>query len=231
MIHVNLLSQVHLFSVLNTETLEWLSGQCRLKEYAKNQDVVCKGDHTTELLFLLQGRLLVLDTATDGQQIALHIIQPGDCVGELSAIDGEPRAATLRAMDPAVVGLLPREAFSALLDRSPAVSKILLQRFAAVVRANNRQRVILSINNVQRRVAALLLSHSKKNEEGGKGGTTLIIRRLPTQQELAAMANTSRESVSRVLSALIEQGLVIREGRDLLIPNPAALQKMIQQEI
>jgi len=233
MIHVNLLSQVRLFSAANPETLEWLSGHCHLKEYAKHQDVLRKGDTTTDLLFLLQGRLMVLDVAQNGQEVALHIVQPGDCFGELSALDGKPRAASLKTMENSLIGNLSREGFLALLDRAPSVSKMLLERFAAVIRANNQQRVILSINNVQRRVAALLLNHSKQNEGAQPNpGTTnmLVIQRLPTQQELAAMANTSRESVSRVINALIEQGLIVKEGRELRIPDPAALQKMIQQD-
>lgn len=198
-----------------------------MKEFTKNQDIIRKGDPSTDLLFLLQGRVMVMDVAQNGQEVALHIVQPGDCFGELSALDGLPRAASLRAMENCLIGILPRAGFLELLDRSPAVAKMLLERFAMVIRANNQQRVILSINNVQRRVAALLLTHSQSGEQAGQ---SLIIRRLPTQQELAAMANTSRESVSRVLSTLIEQGLILREGRELRIPDPTALERMIQQD-
>lgn len=227
MIHVNLLAQVQLFSHCTPDTLEWLSELCFMREYANHQDVVRKGDATTDLLFLMKGRLLVLDVAQNGQEVALHILQPGDCFGELSALDGEPRAASIRAMEHSLVGSLAREHFHILLKRSPPVAQMLLERFAMVIRANNRQRVILSINNVQRRVAALLLSHTSQPPQPGQ---MQVIKRLPTQHELAAMANTSRESVSRVLNALMEQGLVVRQGRELRIPDPAALEKMIQQE-
>ena len=81
------------------------------------------------------------------------------------------------------------------------------------------------IGNVQRRVAALLLSYSTPEAGGRKA---LVIRQLPTQHELAAMANTSRESVSRVLRSLMEQGLIVREGRALVIPDPSAMDRLIQ---
>lgn len=227
MIHVNLLSDIQLFSALSPETLEWLSGRCYMKEYAKHQDVILKGDTTTDLQFLMYGRLMVLDVAQNGQEVALHIVKPGECFGELSALDGKPRAASLKTMENSLVGSLPREGFMELLDRAPQVGKMLLERFAAVIRANNQQRVILSINNVQRRVAALLMSHSNQADSSGK---TLVIQRLPTQQELAAMANTTRESVSRVINALIEQGLVVKQGRELRIVQPETMKKLIQKE-
>ncbi|TCW32968.1 Crp/Fnr family transcriptional regulator [Gulbenkiania mobilis] len=225
MIQAHLLHQISLFAPLSPETLEWLGQHTALHEYGKQEQVIGKNEPSTELLFLIKGRLLVMDVAQDGQEVGLHIIQPGDYFGELSAIDGLPRAASVRAMEPSVVGKLSRECFQQLMSMAPSVTRAMLDRFALVIRANNKRRVILSINNVQRRVAALLLSYSTPEAGGRKA---LVIRQLPTQHELAAMANTSRESVSRVLRSLMEQGLIVREGRALVIPDPSAMDRLIQ---
>lgn len=230
MIHVNLLASVSLFSTLNPDLLEWLSQQAQMTEYAKNDPVIRKDDQSTDLLFLLKGSLMAMDVTNNGQEVGLHIIAPGHCFGELSAIDGLPRAATVRAMETSLVGSISKESLAGIIERSPRIAQSLLVQFAGIIRVNNKRRVILSINNVQRRVAALLLSHSDQENKAQGSKKILVIRKLPTQQELAAMANTSRESVSRVLGGLIEQGLIIREGKELHIPNPDALNQLIQRE-
>lgn len=224
MIHAHLLSTVGLFAKMDSDNLAWLSDKCHLREFAKGSVVVHKNEASCDLMFLLQGQLVVTDLTQDGTEIGLHIIKPGASFGEISAIDGLPRAASVKAMENSTVGYLPRHDFQQLLMRAPQVASQLLQQFASVIRANNRQRVILSINNVQRRVAALLLSYSKP--DGSKNN--LIITRLPTQQELAAMANTTRESVSRVINALVEQGLIEKKGRDLRIVQPEEMNRLIQ---
>lgn len=223
-----LLSKNRMFSVASTDILSWLAGICQEREYAKNQDVAHKGEAATDLLFLLQGRLMVMDTAHDGQMVGLQLLLPGDCFGELSALDGQPRAVSLRAVEDSWVGSLPRPAFLELLDRSPAVSRYLLNCFAGAIRASNRHRIILSLGNVQRRVAALLLSYSSSPDDGNNG--VQVIPRLPAQHELAAMANTSRESVSRVIRALQEKGLVEKQGRELRITKPDELERLVQQD-
>lgn len=224
MIHAHLLSTISLFSTLDGDELAWLSEKCQMREFAKGNIVVNKDETSSDLMFLLQGQLVVTNLTQDGTEIGLHIIKPGSSFGEISAIDGLPRTASVKAMDHAIVGYLPRADFQELLLRAPQVATQLLQQFASVIRANNRQRVILSINNVQRRVAALLLSYSKPDGNQKQ----LIVNKLPTQHELAAMANTTRESVSRVINALAEQGLIVKKGRDLRIVQPDEMNRLIQ---
>lgn len=226
MINSSLLRSVTLFAELAPETMEWLTEQCTMREYDKNATVVAKGDKTSELLFLLQGQLMVYDIAGNGQEIGLHILQPGECFGELSAIDGFPRAATLRTTTPSLIGCLPRAAFFQLMDKEASVSRYMLQRFAQVIRANNQSRVILSINNVGRRVVALLMNYANRNDNA-----QWVIDQLPSQQALATLANTTRESVSRSLNALIERGLLAKEGKVLVITDPQALQKFVAEGV
>ncbi|WP_083460555.1 Crp/Fnr family transcriptional regulator [Gulbenkiania mobilis] len=225
MIPSRLLALVPLFSTLPAAELEWLSQRSSCVHHEKNALVVEKNAASSELLFLLTGRLLVVDRTPEGQEVGLHVIQAGEYFGELSAVDGLPRAASVRALEASQVGCLAREDFQALMIRAPDIMRTVLERFALAIRANNKRRVILSLSNVQRRVAAVLLTYSAPD---GLGQKTLVIRQLPPQHELAALANTSRESVSRVLRSLMEQGLIVREGRALLIPDPSAMDRLIQ---
>lgn len=225
MINSSLLRSVSLFASLAPDIMEWLAEQCYMREFDKNTTVIAKGESTTDLMFLLQGQLMVYDIAGNGQEVGLHILQPGAFFGELSAIDGLPRAAALRTTQPSLVGCLSREAFYQLMEKDMAISRFMLQRFATVIRANNQNRVILSINNVGRRVTALLLNYATRQESGA-----LVIDQLPSQQALATLANTTRESVSRALNVLVERGLIAKNGRVLVINDPSALQKLVADD-
>lgn len=226
MISTSLLRAISLFAPLTPETLDWLSQQCYMRKFDKQATVVSKGDTTSDLMFLLQGQLMVYDVAGNGQEVGLHILQAGECFGELSVIDGLPRAAALRTTQPSVVGYMSRGTFYTLMEKEPLVSRFIMQRFAQVIRANNQNRVILSINNVGRRVVALLLNYATRN-----ANAPWVINQLPSQQALATMANTTRESVSRALNALVERGLITKDGKVLLITDPPALEKFVAEGV
>ncbi|GHD78516.1 Crp/Fnr family transcriptional regulator [Vogesella fluminis] len=223
MINTQILNRVKLFSDLPPEQLNWLSVLCNMREFQKGAIVVNKDENSNDLMFLLQGQLVVTDVTQDGIEIGLYIIKPGYSFGEISAIDSLPRAATVKAMEKSIVGFLPGIEFQNLLLIAPKIASQLLKQFASTIRENNRQRIILSINNVHRRVAALLLSYSRPDSE--QGG--LVITNLPTQQELAAMANTTRESISRVLRSLIDNGILEKSGRVIRIIEAEKINKII----
>lgn len=222
MISVSLLKTVELFSGLPQEMLERLAEQAQLHEYTKHDIVLRKGDESHDLMFLLKGQLIVSDQLPSGQEVGLYVIEPGSVFGELSVIDGLPRAASITALDSSVVGKLPRHVFLSLLEAHPALALTLLKRFARVIRANNEQRAILGINNVSSRIVALLLERARQ-----AGQTPGVIIKLPNQQQIAVLANTTRESVSRTLAMLRDKGLIAKNGKLIQISDLAALESLV----
>lgn len=218
MIQPRVLSSVPLLAGLSAENLAWLGEHSRLQPVSKGAFVIQKGATGTDFLFLAQGRLMVVDISPEGQEIGLHIIEPGEHFGELSVIDGEPRSASVRAMEDSTLGVFTREVFNELVTRDPQIAISLMRRLARTVRASNQRRVIMSIHSVPKRVVAVLLNAVA--QMGVQDGQPV---KLPTQQELANLANTTRESVSRVLSALQQQGLIEKQGHQVIIRDLKAL--------
>ncbi len=220
-----LLQQVDLFRALSLDKLHSLVAPAVLsRRYEKQEFVVHKGDAGTDLLLLLQGRLQVVDITSTGQEVGLHIIEPVSYFGELSVIDDMPRSASIRAMEASIVGSIAKETFLQLMHQEPVISLALMKRLAAIIRSNNQHRAVLSIHNVQRRLIALLLETAKPAD-----GESLAIRNLPTQQEMAAMISTTRESVSRALSLLHAQNLIKKQGRVLILVRPGDLKKKLEE--
>ena len=212
------LHNIPLLRGLDEATLRQVGQALQIRSFARGSYVLHKGSTGEHLVFLLAGRLQVVDVTEDGQAIGLSLVEAGDYLGELSIIDGQARSASVVAVQDSLTAWLPRPQAQQLFYGHPLVAERVLQRLAAKVRAETVQRAIVCLPHAPRRVFALL-DHLARPAPGG----LLTIDQLPTQHELAIMANTSRETVSRAMQVLLQQGIVEKDLRRLIVRKPAAL--------
>jgi len=218
------LRSIPILQGLSSEVMEQVARALVLRRFAKGDHVVHKGSPGDALLFLLAGSLQAIDMTIDGKEIGLSFIRPGDYFGELSIVDDLPRSASIVAIEPALVALLPRAQAQALIYKNPQVAEKVLRRLAASVRRASDYRTILGIPNAYQRVYALLLQLSTTAPGG-----LVVINDLPRQKEMAIMVNTSRETVSRALGELLQRGIVEKDLRRLIVRHPWALEEAAQQ--
>lgn len=217
MIATETLRSLSLLNGLDDDLLTGLAQVMRTQCYQRKEFVLHKGSSGEDLLFLIQGRLQVVDITEDGREVGLHFISPGDYFGELAIIDDQPRSAAIVASSASEVAFLPKSHALHLFYHSPSVIQKLLKSMAQTIRRASSFRSMLGSNAYQR-VYMLLASYMQQSAAG-----LVAIENLPTQQELAIMANTSRETVSRALNELIEKGIIEKDLRRLIIRNPDAL--------
>lgn len=220
MVPVETLGMISLLEGLDGTTLERLSRVMRQRDYQRREIVIHKGSIGEDLLFLVSGRLQVIDLTSDGREVGIHFIAPGDYFGELSIIDEEPRSASVVASSPAKVAFLRRTIAQELFYRHPVVAERLIKRMAHIIRLSSANRAILSLPRAFQRIYALLNSYVRTNPGG-----LLTIDRMPTQAEIASMANTSRETVSRALGILIQHHIVEKDLRRLIVRKPEDLKR------
>lgn len=175
------------------------------------------GNH---LLFLFSGRLHLMDTSVNGQSSTLCVVKPGDYFGELAIIDGLPIAATLIACETSTYALMPRTHALELIYDNAGISEQIFNKLAAHIRQTTSFRTILGIPNAFQRVYALLNYLSKTSPSG-----MVVIESLPTQQDISIMVNTSRETVSRAMQVLIQNGVIEKDLRRLIIRKPEILRE------
>lgn len=214
------LHKVPLLSGLDPKVLAEVAAALHIRTVTRGQYVLHKGTMGDCLLFLLSGRLQAIDVTEEGREVGLSIITPGEYFGELSIIDDLPRSASVMASESSLVALLPKAQAQALIYNNPLVAERLLKRMAASIRRAADYRTILGIPNAFQRVFALIHRFAEKGH-----GDMITIDRMPTQQEIAIMANTSRETVSRALQLLIQKGIVEKDMRRLIIRQPEKLRK------
>ena len=218
-IHLN---NIPLLKGVDEVTLRRVASVLQIRAAERGSRILHKGDTGDHLLFLLSGRLQAVDITEGGREIGLSFLEPGDYFGELSIIDGMPRSASVIACEPSMYALLSRPQALELIHNNPLVAERVLKRFAASIRRASNFRTILGIPNAFQRVYALLDYLAQK----GQGGM-VVIERLPTQQEISIMVNTSRETVSRAIHMLIQRGVVEKEQRRLIVRRPDVLREEV----
>jgi CRP-like cAMP-binding protein len=213
------LEGVELLRDLTPDERATVALRCSWRRPGNGEQVIIVGSESREVLFVIAGRLRVAHHALSGREVAYAHIRTGGHVGELGVLDGKPRSASVEAEDNCLLAVLPAAAFLELLDRHPAVARRVMTHLAGIICAGNQKAVELGLLGAVQRVHSELLRHARPAPGGGA-----IVQPLPTQAELAAEADTSRETVARVLGQLARSGVAVRRGRELLIRDPAVLE-------
>ncbi|HQR86829.1 MAG: hypothetical protein B7Y59_11190 [Burkholderiales bacterium 35-55-47] len=213
-------SGLSLFEGLDEHVLRQVAQSAEFRTLEREEWVIHKGERGAHLFFLLMGRLQVIDSTEEGREIGISFLKPGDYFGELSVIDGLPRNASVVATSKSRLLALRRSMALELFHNQPLVVERVLSRLANTVRESSFQRVILSMPTVSQRVCAML-SHLTVVAPGG----LCVINNVPTQQQLAIMINTSRETVTRAMRVLVERGVIERDYQRLIVRRPDELRR------
>ena len=202
------LNTIPLFAGLDAATHVVLRKHLVRVTVGKGATVLAQGVVPEQLFFVLAGSLQAASAPSSERVGRVGRISPGEFFGDLSLLDGRPSGATVIALERSALLLLPREPALELMYNHPQVAERMMKRLVGRLRVASDQQTVLSMPSAVQRVLALLQQHSKEAPGG-----VIVIEKLPTQQEMATLANTSRETVSRAINALIQKGVV--EKKDL----------------
>ena len=216
------LRKIPLLAELSEEDMLRVRADIRVRQYAKREVVLQKGASGDSLLFLLQGQLQVVDITEDGRAIGLRMLVPGDFFGEIALINNSTRSASVVATSDVLVAFLPAATAMHLFSHAPSVAQQMLQHLAMKIQRDSEFRALLSINNTTKRIYSFLLLQCKQAD-----GLNLVDN-LPTHQDIANMINTSRETVTRALLTLSQQGIIRKDAHRLIILDLPTLQKLGQ---
>jgi len=221
---IHLLKKVPIFSNLDDDDLMKIRKLCVTQHYEKDRLILIEEETGTTLFLIQKGRVKVSRISEDGREVILSILGPGGFFGELALIDGKTRSASVTAIEDSEALLLHRREFLALLGDYPQIAISLLKELAARIRKSDTQIKSLSLQDAMGRVASTLIMLAEDSGKIRQG--RVIISRIPLQQDLANMAGTSRETISRVFRWLEDEGLIEREGRKISIPDYSKFKKM-----
>jgi CRP/FNR family transcriptional regulator/CRP/FNR family cyclic AMP-dependent transcriptional regulator len=226
---VDLLKGVELFSELNEEQLGMIANLVIVKNFNRDETVVLEGDDSVQALYLIaSGSVQVYMTGIDGRETILSFLERGDFFGEMSLIDGEPRSASVRTVTDAKLLVIHRESFLSLIRKTPEIAMALMSELCKRLRKANKQIGSLSTMSVSGRVAGTLLNLMQERGvriHTDNGNMVTVIHNRPTQQQLADMSGTTRETVSRICSLLVRTNAIAMTGKDIVIFDEDVLQE------
>lgn len=201
-----------------------LAEQMQFRSFERKQYVVKKGESAKEVFFLSSGQLQVVDMANDGKEVGLYLINPGTMFGHITLLDEQTRSSSVVAIQDSQVVVMSKSTMLKLFYDHPVVMHRLLVEFAGIIRLTNSSRTVISQANASSRVYSVLVSMMKPNIAG-----MITIEKMPRQQEIALMASTSRETVSRAISQLIHKSIVEKDLKRLIIRKPEMLIKLAEE--
>jgi CRP/FNR family cyclic AMP-dependent transcriptional regulator len=222
------LSTIKPWTSLSGDALTDISKKCRFAGYERGRQIIGYLEETMDVFFVVSGTVRVSIHSMLGKEISYREMGPGSMFGELAAIDGEQRSASVMAHTDAVLVAMPQAVFRQALRVQPVASEDVLQHLTCLVRLYSRRLYELRALDVSSRVRAELLRLAIPSEEENN---TATIDPAPTHSTIANRVLTRREAVARELSSLARRGLIERNAKALFIRDISALKAMVDRSL
>jgi CRP/FNR family cyclic AMP-dependent transcriptional regulator len=224
------LDNISMLRRLSPDERKALDNKCIFRRLMPGEVVVDRFSANVAVFFMISGTARVVhhvkDGAAESQEITIATVSAGDTLGEISAIDGLGRSATVIAEENCVVAELPQAEFNALMVRRGDVALELLRRWAATIRQLSDKVSYLSTGSPDQRVYAELVRLARVEKPGSD---RWLIRELPSHQDLAKWAQTTRETVASAVAELVRRGVAERRTKTFYINDYAALRELVSR--
>lgn len=220
---IDSLQRCVLFAHVKADALERLASQMRRRRFRRGEVIFHQGDIGDSLQVVASGSVKIMLASAEGEEAIIATLQPGDFFGELAILDGAPRSTTATAIEATETLALPRERFLELLAEDPRIGQALLQALAGELRRLTGHVEELHFLDLAGRLATRLVRLARDADPTAVGRVDLS---WPyTQSDLAAMIGGTRQSVNRLLSGLVEEGLIAVDRDTLTIMDVARLEE------
>jgi CRP/FNR family transcriptional regulator len=219
-----LLKQVPLFQNAPDRALEISASAVRKRVYESDTTIFQEGDKGEALYILAQGLVKLSKVDLGGHEKTLAILQPPEFFGEMALVGESARSATAVTLNEVHAYLLFQDDFRKLIADFPSISLNLTATLAARLRGMDDESQILSYKDAQGRVAYVLLRlfHGGVIEHDQQRPLVRL-----THQELANLAGTSRETVTRALKALEGEGVIETRPKEVFILDAEGLEEIL----
>jgi CRP/FNR family cyclic AMP-dependent transcriptional regulator len=208
-------------SLLTPEEVAAVKASGRPRRWDRGAVVCSEGDTSDWALVLTSGRAKVSSHTAAGTEVVLAIRGPGALIGDMGAISGEPRSATVTALEP-LEGVVIHD-FAGFLQKHGRIAVLLLEMLIGRLRDSDRKRIEYGAFDTTGRVATRLVELAERYGERTNAGVRVA---LPlSQDELAGWTGSSREAVSKALRSLRDRGLIETGRRRVVIHDLEGLRR------
>lgn len=213
---IEALRGIPLFSSLDEKSLSEIAGLLIDRKIPKDAVIMEEGTLGDYMYVIQEGQVKVAKMSDDGREKILEILGPGEFVGEMALLDREPRSASVKTTQACLLLALSRADFMSLLAQNPDLSLELIRELSRRLRETDEQIRGLLFERVEGRTRRLLRRLAK---DAVPDSPDRLATAPVTHQQLADLVGTSRETVTRVIKELKDEGWLQQEGKRYLIPQ------------
>ncbi len=213
------------FPALTDTQRKTLLSRCTPRAYAKGETIFSRGEPGSLIFVIETGRVEVSVTSRRGRRTILNQMGPGEVLGELAMLDGDPRSADARAATEATGRILTRQHFLVFLSDFPEMAAAIIQEICRKLRNLSDLHADQLATDGARRLALVLSRLFSKWGEKTANGEVYLDRSF-SQSDLVDFAGLARENVNRRLRSWTQDGLLRTDGSRLVLTDPARLQRL-----
>jgi len=211
MMESDLFQRVPLFEGLSAAERATLQKAAQLRAYRRGELIVRQGQPGESFFVIVRGRVSVTILSPEGREVVVGSLGEGDHFGEMALVDDEPRSATVVAQERSELAVLSRDVFFELLRSNFLLARALLRTFSRRLRRANATIEGLASLDVKSRLARYFRELAATRGRKSGGGWAVVVR--PAQREIADTIGSSRETVSRTMSQMAKEQLIVPKGR------------------
>ena len=210
------LRAIPLFSSVSDEDLEAIASLLIERRFPNNKTIVEEGLPGDYMYVILEGRVKVTILSGDGREKILGMLGEGEFFGEMALLDRAPRVGSCKTLSETRILALARNDFLSVLRRSPDLAMAVIQELTRRLRQVDEQASALSFQRVEERTKGILLRLAK--QASAQGQPERYETPSLTHQQIADMIGTSRETVTRVVKGLKNEGWLAQDGKKYVVP-------------
>lgn len=223
-----LLADCLLFRKLAPAERSALVARARMRSFEAGDTIFLMGAQHDSMLAVLSGQIKISMTSSEGKEIVLAILHPGEVFGEIAMLDGKPRSADAKALTDCSLAVLDRRDVLATLEANPGVWRGFIEVLCSRLRRTDEHLVELALLGLPARLAKALLrvidGQGERTPKADGRGSRL------SQHELANLVGATRENVNKCLQEWRRDGIIRVEKRVISIADRAALEALATPE-
>ena len=206
-----LLAGIELFSELNEEELQEVTALAQTRSVLRDATIFNEGDTADAIFVVVNGRVKIVTTSTDGKEFILTVLGAGQVFGEMALLEEATRSASVVTITAVELLVINRKDFDHLLNTRAGISRKLMAILSRRLRRANSKMESLAYMDVAGRLARYLLDLAL--DHGQRLGNGWVVVRRPTHSDIAHSIGTSRETVSRLINEFEEGFGLVNKGK------------------
>ena len=222
-----MLSAATIFRGLPASELDELARRMVPRAYQRGHVIFHRGDPPGSLHFVESGSVKVTLTTDDGKETVVALMGPGACFGEIAALDGSPRSASVTAVEPTSTRALLRDDLIAFIRERPDFALQLIELLASRLRRTDERLEDAYFLDLDGRLARCLLDLCDERGQSTADGVRIP---LPlSQSDVAAMLGSTRVSVNKLLGAYQDAGLIVMQTDGIVITDVEGVRRRLDR--